>query len=88
MCQDEGRGKCHSRTTVARGGLWPSAASILNTHDEFQVDHAFIVNLRYAFQDDENCFFVLDLMLGGDLRCRCGAGVCIPNIHDPPLQFI
>jgi len=26
------------------------------------------VNLRYAFQDDENCFFVLDLMLGGDLR--------------------
>jgi len=28
------------------------------------------VNLRYAFQDDENCFFVLDLMLGGDLRCE------------------
>ncbi|KAF8754396.1 kinase-like protein [Rhizoctonia solani] len=26
------------------------------------------INLRYAFQDDENCFFVLDLMLGGDLR--------------------
>ena len=25
--------------------------------------------MRYAFQDDENCFFVLDLMLGGDLRC-------------------
>lgn len=35
-----------------------------------QVDHPFIVNLRYAFQDDENCFFVLDLMLGGDLRCE------------------
>lgn len=34
-----------------------------------QVDHPSIVNLRYAFQDDENCFFVLDLMLGGDLRC-------------------
>ncbi|KAG6861345.1 hypothetical protein C0995_001324 [Termitomyces sp. Mi166 len=34
-----------------------------------EVDHPFIVNLRYAFQDDENCFFVLDLMLGGDLRC-------------------
>jgi len=33
-----------------------------------EIDHAFIVNLRYAFQDDENCFFVLDLMLGGDLR--------------------
>lgn len=35
-----------------------------------KVDHPFIVNLRYAFQDDENCFFVLDLMLGGDLRCE------------------
>lgn len=34
-----------------------------------QIDHPFIVNMRYAFQDDENCFFVLDLMLGGDLRC-------------------
>ena len=25
-------------------------------------------NLRYAFQDDENLFMVLDLMLGGDMR--------------------
>ncbi|EEB94943.1 hypothetical protein MPER_06167, partial [Moniliophthora perniciosa FA553] len=33
-----------------------------------QIDHPFLVNMRYAFQDDENCFFVLDLMLGGDLR--------------------
>ncbi len=27
-----------------------------------------ISNLKYAFQDDENLFMVLDLMLGGDLR--------------------
>ncbi|CDZ97623.1 camp-dependent protein kinase [Phaffia rhodozyma] len=33
-----------------------------------EIDHPFVVNLRYAFQDDEHCFFVLDLMLGGDLR--------------------
>lgn len=33
-----------------------------------KIDHPFVVNLRFAFQDDENCFFVLDLMLGGDLR--------------------
>ncbi|KAH7884626.1 kinase-like domain-containing protein [Phlebopus sp. FC_14] len=37
-----------------------------------EIDHPFIVNLRYAFQDDENCFFVLDLMLGGDLRFHLG----------------
>ncbi|KAI9259092.1 kinase-like domain-containing protein [Sporodiniella umbellata] len=32
------------------------------------IDHPFIVNLRYAFHDNENIFMVLDLMLGGDLR--------------------
>jgi serine/threonine kinase 32 len=40
----------------------------------FQIDHPFVVNMRYAFQDDENCFFVLDLMLGGDLRCELAYG--------------
>lgn len=25
-------------------------------------------NLRFAFQDDENLFMILDLMLGGDFR--------------------
>ncbi|ORX61509.1 kinase-like protein [Hesseltinella vesiculosa] len=33
-----------------------------------RVNFGLIVNLRYAFQDDENLFMVLDLMLGGDLR--------------------
>ena len=32
------------------------------------INHPFVVNLRFAFQDDENLFMVLDLMLGGDLR--------------------
>ncbi len=30
--------------------------------------HPFIVNLWFAFQDVEDLFFVVDLMLGGDLR--------------------
>ncbi|KAI7872154.1 kinase-like domain-containing protein [Spinellus fusiger] len=33
-----------------------------------KIDHGLMVNMRYAFQDDENLFMVLDLMLGGDLR--------------------
>ncbi|KAJ1506580.1 hypothetical protein HMI54_002239 [Coelomomyces lativittatus] len=32
------------------------------------LDFNLICNLRFAFQDDENLFMVLDLMLGGDLR--------------------
>ncbi|KAI8848102.1 kinase-like domain-containing protein [Chytridium lagenaria] len=33
-----------------------------------EISHPLIVNLRFAFQDDENMFMVLDLMMGGDLR--------------------
>lgn len=33
-----------------------------------EIDSPFVCNLRFAFQDDENLFMVLDLMLGGDLR--------------------
>ncbi|KAI8968970.1 kinase-like domain-containing protein [Mycotypha africana] len=33
-----------------------------------KINFNLIVNLRYAFQDDENLFMILDLMLGGDLR--------------------
>lgn len=46
-----------------------------------KVDHPFIVNLRYAFQDDENCFLVLDLMLGGDLRCESRTDDLHPLTH-------
>ncbi|KAJ3318019.1 hypothetical protein HDU76_000955 [Blyttiomyces sp. JEL0837] len=33
-----------------------------------EIHSPFVCNLRFAFQDDENLFMVLDLMLGGDLR--------------------
>eukprot|EP00834_Sanchytrium_tribonematis_P001011 NODE_21_length_42443_cov_0.822808.p22 type:complete len:243 gc:universal NODE_21_length_42443_cov_0.822808:15076-14348(-) len=33
-----------------------------------EVEFPLVVNLRFAFQDDENLFMVLDLMLGGDIR--------------------
>lgn len=32
--------------------------------------HPYVVNLQYAFQDDDNLFMVLDLAEGGDLRCH------------------
>jgi serine/threonine kinase 32 len=34
------------------------------------LQHPYIVNLRYAFQDDDNLFMVLDFAEGGDLRCH------------------
>ncbi|KAI0315714.1 kinase-like domain-containing protein [Amylostereum chailletii] len=33
-----------------------------------KINHPYVVNLRFAFQDDANCFFVLDFMAGGNLR--------------------
>ncbi|KIY67968.1 kinase-like protein [Cylindrobasidium torrendii FP15055 ss-10] len=44
-----------------------------------EIDNAFVVNLRFAFQDDENCFFVIDLMLGGDLRFHLERKGSIPE---------
>ena len=48
-----------------------SRAALCQSLTRTKVDHPFVVNMRFAFQDDENCFMVLDLMLGGDLRCMC-----------------
>ncbi|XP_055962715.1 serine/threonine-protein kinase 32C [Sorex fumeus] len=33
-----------------------------------EIEHTFLVNLWYSFQDEEDMFMVVDLMLGGDLR--------------------
>nr|XP_020828734.1 serine/threonine-protein kinase 32C isoform X4 [Phascolarctos cinereus] len=32
------------------------------------IEHVFLVNLWYSFQDEEDMFMVVDLLLGGDLR--------------------
>ena len=33
-----------------------------------RINHPFIVNMNYAFQDTENLYLVMDLLTGGDLR--------------------
>lgn len=43
------------------------------------LEHPLIVNLRYAFQDEENMFMVLDLMLGGDLKFHLGQTGTFPE---------
>ena len=32
------------------------------------MDSPFVTNLKYAVQDDENLYLIMDLMLGGDLK--------------------
>ena len=42
----------------------------INTEREFlsRLNHPFIVNMHYAFQDKENLYLVMDMLSGGDLR--------------------
>ncbi|XP_060003344.1 serine/threonine-protein kinase 32B isoform X1 [Lagenorhynchus albirostris] len=45
---------------------------VQNVFRELQImqglEHPFLVNLWYSFQDEEDMFMVVDLLLGGDLR--------------------
>ena len=42
----------------------------VNSEREFlsKLNHPFIVNMHYAFQDKENLYLVMDMLNGGDLR--------------------
>ena len=35
------------------------------------LNHPFIVNMHYAFQDNDNLYLVMDVLSGGDLRYHC-----------------
>ncbi|KAL0077575.1 kinase-like protein [Phycomyces blakesleeanus] len=49
-----------------------------------KISYGLTVNMRYAFQDDENLFMVLDLMLGGDLRFHLDR---LGTIPEASVQF-
>ena len=42
----------------------------INSEREFlsKLNHPFIVNMHYAFQDNQNLYLVMDILNGGDLR--------------------
>lgn len=50
-----------------------SVNSVMNERQLLaEVQHPFLVNMLYAFQDRENLYLVMDLMTGGDLRFHIG----------------
>ena len=50
-----------------------SIHSVLNERELLsRLKHPFIVNMSYAFQDRENLYLVMDLLVGGDLRYHMG----------------
>lgn len=51
------------------------------------LNYQFLVNLRYSFQDEEDMFIVLDLMLGGDIRYHLKQGVRFRE-HDVKLYLL
>ncbi|KAL1917445.1 uncharacterized protein VTP21DRAFT_3838 [Calcarisporiella thermophila] len=47
------------------------------------VNHPFVCNLRFAFQDDEYMYMCMDLMLGGDLRFH----ICRSKFDEEVVKF-
>jgi serine/threonine kinase 32 len=45
-----------------------------------RIEYSLIVNMRYAFQDDETMFMALDLMLRGDLRYQLDIYKSFPEL--------
>ena len=44
----------------------------IKTEREFLsvLNHPFLVNMIYSFQDSDNLYLIMDLFLGGDLRYK------------------
>lgn len=40
-----------------------------------RLDYTFLVNLWFTFQDEEDLFVVVDLLLGGDFRYHLQQGI-------------
>ncbi|KAG9437988.1 serine/threonine-protein kinase 32B isoform X1 [Apis mellifera carnica] len=55
----------HKGECAARGALKNVAREVEILS---QLEHPFLVNLWFSFQDEEDLFMVSDLLLGGDLR--------------------
>ena len=54
-----------------------STASILSERDFLsKMSHPFIINMYFSFQDKDNLYLVMNLLLGGDLRYH----ICIKRI--------
>ena len=50
-----------------------SVDSVMNERKLLErLQHPFIVNINYAFQDRDNLYLVSDLLTGGDLRYHIG----------------
>lgn len=50
-----------------------SVDSVMNEKKLLErLQHPFIVNINYAFQDRDNLYLVSDLLTGGDLRYHIG----------------
>ena len=50
-----------------------------------QLNNEFIVNMINSFQDNDNLYLVMDLLLGGDLRYHLTKGI---KFNEKQLQFI
>lgn len=60
--------------------LWePGSPAVRGVGDPAGTDHLPLHRCRYSFQDEEDMFMVVDLLLGGDLRFHLQQGLTFPQ---------
>lgn len=63
-----------------------SIHSVLNERELLsKLKHPSIVNMSYAFQDRENLYLIMDLLVGGDLRYHMG---CRRRFKETEAKFL
>ncbi|KAF9549110.1 hypothetical protein EC957_004749 [Mortierella hygrophila] len=71
MVERRGTGKVYALKYISKAQVirMDAVRNILRERQILEtLDHAFVVNMRFAFQDDEYMYMCMDLMMGGDLR--------------------
>ncbi len=94
LARQRATGKIYAVKMIRKQDLNSNAVDIHHTLVErlilSSVEHPFICNLKFAFQDNEKVYFVLQYIEGGELmyhvhrwvRVRARACVCLCVIHE------
>ncbi|KAF8934528.1 hypothetical protein BGZ58_005650 [Dissophora ornata] len=71
MVERRGTGKVYALKYISKAQVikMDAVRNVLREREILEtLDHPFVVNMRFAFQDDEYMYMCMDLMMGGDLR--------------------
>ena len=76
---------------IRKDKLVTNRSSIKSVHTEFQVlfegNHVNLCNMNYFFTTQERFYFVMPLMVGGDLRVQLKKRKATANFNENEIKF-